>query len=138
VYSLGAKTGEIQWSQSTDDWVYASPAVARQTVYVGSYDGNFYALDAVTGDTKWSFDTEDRIAGSATVVGDLVWFSTMGGTTYALNARNGVVRWQFDDGRYSPVIVDETQLYLTGHTRQYAFRTLSPASPSANAKRASQ
>ena len=44
----------------TGGYVYASPAVWRKTVYVGSYSGRFYALDAATGDVKWRFSAQGR------------------------------------------------------------------------------
>jgi outer membrane protein assembly factor BamB len=127
VYSIGAKTGEINWVRSTGDWVYASPAVAWRRVFVGSYDGKFYALDARTGDIEWTFSADDRIAGSATVIGPNVYFSSLAGTTYALDAKTGRVVWTFADGRYSPVVADTRQIYLTGHTRQYAFKPAAAA-----------
>ena len=63
--------GELLWSHSTGDWVYAAPAVADTpktdpTVYVGSKDQNFYALDAKTGAVRWQKDTGGVILGAAT------------------------------------------------------------------------
>ena len=61
VYSFDADSGDLLWSHSTGDWVYAAPAVADTprtdpTVYVGSKDQNFYALDAKTGEVRWQKD----------------------------------------------------------------------------------
>src|SRR5207245_8111715 len=50
VYSLGAATGKLRWSQSTGGYVYSSAAVWRRRVYAGSYNGTFYCLDAATGE----------------------------------------------------------------------------------------
>ena len=68
VYSFGARTGTLAWSQSTGGYVYSSPAVAnvpgtKPTVYFGSYDGNLYALDARTGATRWTHRGGGRISG---------------------------------------------------------------------------
>ena len=65
VYSFDADSGELLWSHSTGDWVYAAPAVAdtprtEPTVYVGSKDQNFYALDAKTGEVRWQKDLGGR------------------------------------------------------------------------------
>ena len=68
VYSFGAASGKLRWSQGTGGYVYGSPAVWRKTVYVGSYSGRFYALDAATGDVKWRFQAKGDISGSATVL----------------------------------------------------------------------
>ena len=60
VYSYGAASGKLRWSQGTGGYVYGSPAVWRKTVYVGSYSGRFYALDAATGDVRWRFRANGR------------------------------------------------------------------------------
>ena len=41
VYSFGAETGKLRWSRPTGGYVYASPAVWRQLVLVGSYSRHF-------------------------------------------------------------------------------------------------
>src|SRR5205807_92952 len=43
------------WFFPTGDAVTANPVVVAGTVYVGSWDGNFYALDARTGAERWRF-----------------------------------------------------------------------------------
>ena len=50
IYSFGATSGKLRWSQSTGGYVYSSPAVWRDRVYVGSYSQRFFCLDAATGD----------------------------------------------------------------------------------------
>ena len=37
VYSFGASSGKLRWSQSTGGYVYSSPAVWRDRVFAGSY-----------------------------------------------------------------------------------------------------
>ena len=49
VYSFGASSGKLRWSQSTGGYVYSSAAVWRERVYVGSYSHTFFCLDAATG-----------------------------------------------------------------------------------------
>ena len=68
----------------------------KPTVYVGSYDGNFYALDARSGKVRWKYKAPGRISGAATVVGGIVYFGDLQSrTTTGLNARTGrrVVRF---------------------------------------------
>ncbi len=48
VYAYDASNGKLDWAVQTGAYVYASPAVTNApglgpTVYVGSYDGDFYA-----------------------------------------------------------------------------------------------
>jgi outer membrane protein assembly factor BamB len=121
VYAFGAKSGDLLWSKTTGDYVYSSAAVSERTVYVGSYDGRLYALDAATGDERWSFDAEGQISGSPTVMAGLVYFSTLAKKTYALAAENGEVVWRFPDGRYTPLVADEEQVYIVGQKKLYAL-----------------
>ena len=121
VYSFGAASGKLRWSQGTGGYVYGSPAVWRQTVYVGSYSGRFYALDAATGDVRWRFRANGDISGSATVLNGVVYFSTFKDRTYALDARTGRQLWTFEDGKYAGVVADRDRLYLVGHARVYGM-----------------
>ena len=121
VYSFGAASGKLRWSQGTGGYVYGSPAVWRKTVYVGSYSGRFYALDAATGDVRWRFRANGDISGSATVLNGVVYFSTFKERTYALDARTGRQLWTFEDGKYGGVVADRDRLYLVGHARVYGM-----------------
>jgi outer membrane protein assembly factor BamB len=103
--------------------VYASPAVWRQLVLVGSYDHVFYAFDAATGTVRWSFRANGRISGAASVIDGVVYFSTFAHRTYALSAATGRLLWTWPDGEYSPVVTDGRRIYLTGRGRIYALTT---------------
>src|SRR5205085_9983187 len=102
--------------------VAATPAVARGTVFVASYDGKFYALNAKTGALRWKFTTAgerkfearglhnmtpkdqtffdpfDVYLSSAVVVGDTVYFGSGDGNLYALDVAEGTPRWKFATG----------------------------------------
>ena len=135
VYAFGARTGHLLWSQSAGTYAYAAPAVWNRTVYVGSYDGHMYAFDAATGDVKWRFAAPSAIHGAPTILDGLLYFSTCGRCghrgsryakqgarrTFAIDARTGRLVWTFPDGKYSPVVADETRVYLMGETRLYAL-----------------
>jgi outer membrane protein assembly factor BamB len=60
VYAFSAANGDLLWSFGTGSYVYASPAVWRGLVLVGSYDHDFYALDEGTGSLRWSFHANAR------------------------------------------------------------------------------
>jgi len=121
VYSFGAASGDLRWSQSTGGYVYSSAAVWRDRVFVGSYSQRFTCFDAATGAIKWQFTADGPISGSATVVAGRVYFATLHGTTYALDARTGRKLWTFPDGKYTPVVADADRLYLVGYTRIYGL-----------------
>jgi outer membrane protein assembly factor BamB len=121
VYAFGATTGHLLWSRPTGGYVYASPAVWRRRVLIGSYDGSFYALDAGTGEVRWRFRAGGRISGAASVVADVVYFSTFDERTFALRAGDGVRVAQWNDGKYSPVVADFSHLYFVGLGRLSAL-----------------
>lgn len=137
VYSLVARNGQLAWSHSTGNYVYASPAVARvpgtkPTVYIGSYDGNFYALDARNGNELWKHRAGGKISGSATVVGRTVYFANLADKeTIGLDVKTGKRTFRFKTGSFTPVISDGTRLYITGYSTQYG---LVPREPEAKKK----
>ena len=124
MYSFGASSGKLRWSQSTGGYVYSSPAVWRDRVYAGSYSNRFFAFDAATGAILWQFKANGPISGSPTVLAGRVYFATLKGTTYALDASTGAQLWTFPDGKYSPVVADANRMYLIGYTRLYGLDEL--------------
>ncbi len=128
VYSFDQDSGELLWSHSTGDWVYAGPAVAdtpktEPTVYVGSKDQNLYALDAKTGDVRWQQRIGGVILGAATVLGETVYVAGLGPNigTDGFNVKTGRQVFESELGEYNPVISDGERMYLTGATNIRAF-----------------
>ena len=121
VYSFGAESGKLRWSQSTGGYVYSSTAVWRDRVYAGSYSKRFFCFDAATGKVLWQFKANGQISGAPTVIAGRVYFATLSGRTYALDARSGALLWTFPDGKYSPVVADSKRLYLIGYARIYGL-----------------
>ena len=109
------------WYFPTKDAVTASPTVVGGTVYVGSWDTNFYAVDLATGKLRWKYalsrqDAVEPYPGEhprpVTSDGGLVtssaWYEPGAGrrpdlvifgggyTLYALDARTGHLFWRHD------------------------------------------
>jgi outer membrane protein assembly factor BamB len=106
----------------TGGYVYASTAVWRGVVLVGSYDHTFYAINGATGRMRWAFDAGGKISGAASVIDGIVYFSTLDPhKTYALNAATGRLIETWGDGEYSPAVAADGQLYLVGVGRIYAL-----------------
>jgi len=101
--------------------VYASPAVWRGLVLVGSYDHTFYAINGATGSMRWSFPAGGAISGAASVIDGVVYFSTFARTTYARDAATGRRIRMWNDGEYSPAIAAYGRLFLVGLGRIYAL-----------------
>jgi outer membrane protein assembly factor BamB len=128
VYSFDEDNGELLWSHSTGDWVYAGPAVADTkrsdpTVYVGSKDQNFYALDAETGEVRWQKDLGGIVLGAATVLGEVVYVAGIGPNigTFGFDVKTGKNVFESELGEYNPVISDGNRMYLTGTSNVRAF-----------------
>ena len=91
------------WSYTTGNKVFSSPAVAGGVVYVGSYDCNLYALSAATGALVWKFTTGNAavcyaVYSSPAVAGGVVYVASSDGTVYALNAATGAKLWSYTAG----------------------------------------
>jgi len=121
MYSYGATSGKLRWSNGTGDFIYSSAAVWRRNVMVGSYDGHFYSFDAATGDVRWRFDANGKISGSPTVLDGVVYFSTLSGKTFGLEARNGKPVFRYPTGEFAAVVASKKRLYLVGYSRLYAL-----------------
>jgi outer membrane protein assembly factor BamB len=142
VYSFDQDTGDLLWSHSTGDWVYAAPAVADTpktdpTVYVGSKDQNLYALDAKTGNVRWQHHIRGVILGAASVLGENVYVAGLGpniGTT-GFNVKTGKITFESELGEYNPVISDGERMYLTGASNVRAFEHETPAEQKRAAER---
>jgi len=99
VYALNATTGHKLWSYTTGDYVYSSPAVTNDVVYIGSGDSSVYALKASTGTLLWSYSTSGEIDSSPAVANGVVYVDSYDGTLYALAGRSGALLWS-RYGRY--------------------------------------
>lgn len=63
--------------------VDSSPAVAKGTLYVGSYDGNVYALNATTGAKLWSYTTGNLVTSSPAVANGALYIGSGDANVYA-------------------------------------------------------
>ena len=81
VYSFAARyrparVGDGPARTCTRRAAVADPPGLGPTVYLGSYDGNFYAFNAQSGAVRWTHTAGGRISGSATIVGNVVYSRT--------------------------------------------------------------
>lgn len=107
VIHANAATGEIVWiNEDSYDEVLTTPAVSRDFVVFGSYDGIVYALDRETGIQKWKFET-DGIPTSPVIAGDKVVIG-IDGVLYLLQLDSGEELWSYEvsDEITSPAIIN--------------------------------
>jgi outer membrane protein assembly factor BamB len=122
VYAVEAASGAERWKFSTKgerrftapgihgaiprtermpdpfDVFLSSPAIAGNTVYVGSGDQHVYALDAATGALRWAFATGDVVHASPAVVNGVVYIGSWDRNLYALDAQTGRELWRYVTG----------------------------------------
>ena len=87
--------------------MFSVPAVAGDSVFVGSCSGVFYALNKNTGQLQWSYDiTKDgkqiSFHGNPLITGELILIGTDRncdpdgvGHVYAFDRRTGTVKWKY-------------------------------------------
>lgn len=140
MYSYEKDTGDVAWSHTTNDEIYAAPVAADTpktppTIYFASLDGTFYALDARSGDERWSVGLDGEVIGAGSLIGETVYVANLRTTAVdGLNAANGNKVFSFDDGAYNPIVSDGQQLLLTGQKTIYALRPGEPKKPSGGKK----
>ncbi len=86
------------WTFQTQGAVWASPAISKGVVYVGSDDNNFYAVDTASGKLAWKFATAGLVRGRPAVVENSVYFASDDGYLYALDIKSGSLTWKLDIG----------------------------------------
>ena len=112
------------WTYTTGGPVRSSPAVADDTVYIGSSDHNIYALDAATGRPRWTFTTAGPVNSGPAVAGGTVYIGSSDHKVYALNAATGHLRWTFITGGpvySSPAVADGTVYVGSSDDSVYAL-----------------
>ena len=106
--SPAPNTNQTQWTYTTGDYVFSSPAVVDGKVYVGSEDNKTYCLNALTGALIWNYTTGAPVRSSPAVVDGKVYVGSMDNKTYCLNALTGALIWNYTTGWVlsSPSVVD--------------------------------
>lgn len=95
---------ELKWAFAYPEALRArsQPAIAGNTLFVGSQNGTVYALDRRTGCERWSFSTIAEVRTGIVIDprGDLddgfplIYFGDLVGNVYAVNAGTGALIWR--------------------------------------------
>ena len=100
VFALNAETGLQTWSTILPGRIVGSPALAGDSLLVGTDDGGLHAIAlpddpaALPGRTWPPFQADDKIWSRAAVADGTLYFGTLGHSVYAVNAGDGRQRWQ--------------------------------------------
>ncbi len=97
VYALKATDGELSWKTETDPGVtshiVASPAVAEDAVFIGTWPGMMYAFERKTGKVRWRTPLGGRIQASSTVANGVV-FTLAHNRLVGLDVNTGKIVWE--------------------------------------------
>lgn len=110
LFALDAATGDFLYQVETDDKIWATPAVAGDTLYFGSFDKKIYALNIADGTIKWEFPTEGAIVATPLVSNGTIYIGSLDRNLYALNASDGSLKWEFAAGNWfwaEPVVYND-------------------------------
>lgn len=81
------------WSNGVSAKISGGLAVAYETVFFGTENGEVFALDVNTGEEKWSTIVKGEILASPAIDAGIVLISTGSGYLIALNASDGEEIW---------------------------------------------
>jgi outer membrane protein assembly factor BamB len=86
LYAIDIETHEKLWNVPfiAGDDLRSSPALANETLYIGSKDGLLYAVDATSGEKLWQFTTGGPITSSPTLADGVIYVTSDDGKLYAI------------------------------------------------------
>jgi outer membrane protein assembly factor BamB len=122
----------LRWKiklQEDDEEIRAlnPPVVIGDTIYFGSYDGNFYALDVESGYMRWVFKSGAEINSIPYVDKNQVYFGCQDGRVYALDRDTGQEVWNFQTDRQVNSQVERYGDYIVFVSDANAIFFLTPA-----------
>src|SRR3972149_7553597 len=91
-----------------------SPAIYRDTLYVGSKNRRFYAVNLASGGVVWKFKVEGEINAPATVTEDMVCFGSFEGVLHCVEkgAGRGNLGFNPKGEKNPPPLVTDSTVYL--------------------------
>ena len=102
LYALRPDSGETLWSfcpyGTKGEWIYSSPTIYQDNLYIGDRKGFLHCLDSGTGETVWSKCTNregnHNVNSTPAVVNGLVIVSTNAKVVVAYEAITGEDAWE--------------------------------------------
>ncbi|RFM27108.1 outer membrane protein assembly factor BamB family protein [Deminuibacter soli] len=108
IFALNVKSGRVQWRFKTSGKIYSTPAVAGNSVVVGSSDHFIYCLDN-KGKLRWKVQTEKPVVASPIIGNNIVYIGASDGHFRAIDLQSGKPVWDFGD--VSGFVVSKPLLY---------------------------
>jgi outer membrane protein assembly factor BamB len=129
VYALSKDTGELlDWSFESEAGFASSPAIYKDTVFLGSFDRYLYAIETGSNVSLWKFPEQEPAGNwfwaSAIVNGGVVYAGCLDGRLYAIEAETGEELWEFDAASpivSSPILTDNLLIVVDESGTVYVF-----------------
>ena len=93
VYALNDRL-QKQWTFFTKEKIWSTPAIAGDTVFIGTFGKKLYALNIADGTKKWEFKAEGAIVATPVVDGNTVYIGSFDRNLYALDTATGSLKWK--------------------------------------------
>ena len=103
-----------KWLIQSSSGIYSSPAVDKNSIYVGDDLGVLTCYNLKNGKRKWSFTTKSRIIGTPAVDNGVVVVGSTDKNIYGLNAKNGKLIWKLSTAEpvLGAVTIDNHVAYI--------------------------
>jgi len=133
VYAVDLATREAIWEKPfrTGNWVWGTPAVDEERIYVGSMDHHVYAINRRTGIEEWRRDMGASVPGSITLSGGTLFVGAIDKQLHVLDAENGRELWQrpMGDWVWGEALVHDGYVYAGSLDGRVHALSLSDQSP---------
>jgi outer membrane protein assembly factor BamB len=85
---------ELLWTFKAPDGFKSSPVVCKNTIVIGSIDGNVYGL-TLQGKLLWKINTENSIESPALIVDEVAYIGNLNGDLFAIELLTGKILWTY-------------------------------------------
>ena len=117
ILSIDAQTQAVNWRFETEDWAWASPAIAGDLILGSDLSGNFYAINRANGQQEWVINPGGKIVSAPLVKDEVIYFGTDQGSLVVSNLEGVIQRSQEISGKiYSSPVGSENGLVLVAPT----------------------
>lgn len=96
LWALAADSGNVLWKKTMGP-VFASPAVDRDDVIIGSDDETLYCF-SMSGTAKWQVKIPGKIRSTPVIARDFVYAGGFGGVIHKIRRTNGEIVWRNSEG----------------------------------------
>jgi outer membrane protein assembly factor BamB len=114
--NLAPITNKTKWIFNTSGYVFSSPIIVNDVVYIGSDDKNIYAINLTTGSKIWNYTTGGAVRSTPAYYDNTIYVGSNDNKIYAVYA-NGSLRWNLttgDDMDTSSPVISDSILYVGG------------------------